>query len=286
VSILPPQGVGVVSSIAFSGTKLADAFHRGLGRPEIYVTIKDNCGYAPRSLHNGIHALNNDVHVGLIVTAGGLIVAQEAARATGATLPFISLIGGTPGAFPCVGQGYFRGGVSLETFAHNPHRVAHLKGLGIPEDKVCLLSNPNSFMSPTEMAAWVAAGRGPVISAGASPGTGPANSVATYAPAFAAIEAAQMRAVVVSADPFFKDTMDDLIEAANHWLAGGEGRRIVYPLHDYQNQTGKCRPMRGHTLHGPDLFEAYELLGRTAAAFLAGQPTSLHTLRISAARDN
>jgi hypothetical protein len=286
VSTLPTQGVGVVSSIAFSGTKLADAFQTGLSRPEIYMTIKDNCGYNPKSLHKGIHALNNDVHVGLIVTAGGLVVAQEAAKAIGATLPFISLIGGTPGDFPSVGQGYFRGGVSLETFAHNPHRVAHLKALGIPESKVCLLSNPNSFMSPAETNAWVAAGRGPVISAGASPGTEPANSVATYAPAFAAIEAANMQAVVVSADPFFKDTMDDLIDAANRWLAGGKGRRIVYPLHDYENGAGKCRPLAGHTLHGPDLYEAYELLGKTAAEFLAGQHTSLQILRISAARDN
>jgi hypothetical protein len=276
----------VLSSISFSGTKLADAFLKGLSRPEIHVAVKDNSGYEPKSLHNGVHALNNDVHVGLIVTAGGLVVAQEAAKPTGATLPFISLIGGTPGAFPCVGQGYFRGGVSLETFAHNPHRVAHLKGLGIPEDKVCLLSNPNSFMSPTEMAAWVAAGRGPVISAGASPGMGPKNSVTTYAPAFAAIEAAQMQAVVVSADPFFKDTMDDLIDAANRWLAAGTGRRVVYPLHDYANPAGRCKPSAGHTLHGPDLGEAYELLGRTAAIFLAGQQTSLQVLRISAARDN
>jgi hypothetical protein len=276
----------VLSSISFSGTKLADAFRKGLARPELYITIEDSCGYDPKSLHKGVHALNNDVHVGLIVTAGGLVVAQEAAKPTGATLPFISLIGGTPGAFPSVGQGYFRGGVSLETFAHNPHRVAHLKGLGIPEDKVCLLSNPNSFMSPAEMAAWVAAGRGPVIGAGASPGTGPKNSVATYAPAFAAIEAAHMQAVVVSADPFFKDTMDDLIDAANRWVGGGKGRRIVYPLHDYENPAGKCRPSAGHTLHGPDLTEAYELLGRTAAAFLAGQHTGLEVLTISGARDH
>lgn len=285
MSALPTQGVGVLSSISFNDTKLADAFQAGLCRPEIYVTIKDNCGYDPKSLQKGIHALNNDVDVGLIVTAGGLVVAQEAAKRTGATLPFISLIGGTPGAFPSVGQGYFRGGVSLETFAHNPHRVAHLGQLGIPENRVCLLSNPNSFMAPTEMAAWVAAGRGPVINAGACPGMGPTNSVATYAPAFAAIEAAHMQAVVVSADPFFKDTMEDLIDAANRWLAGGEGRRIVFPLHDYANAAGKCQPAAGHTLHGPDLCEAYELLGRTAAAFLAGQPTNLQVLKISAARD-
>jgi hypothetical protein len=115
---------------------------------------------------------------------------------------------------------------------------------------------------------------------------GSVNSTATYAPAFAAIEAAHMQAVVVSADPFFKDTMDHLIDAANRWLTGGKGRRIVYPLHDYENTAGKCKPVAGHTVHGPDLGDAHEELGKIAAEFLADRPTSLRISRISAARDN
>lgn len=280
------QGIGVLSSISFDGTNLAGAFLKGLGNPRIYVNIQDNLGYSPKSLHNGIQTLNNDTNVGLIVTAGGLVSAQEAAKATGATLPFISLVGGTPGHFPSPGQGYFRGGVSLETFAHNPHRVSHLKRLGIPEDKVCLLSNPNSHMAPAETAAWVSKGRGPVFTAGASAGLGTSNSATTYRPAFAAIAAADMQAVVVSADPFFKETMEDLIEAANDWLSSGRDRRICYPLHDYANASGRCKPTRGHTLHGPILEEAYELLGKTAADFLAGKPTTLQTIGISNAHDH
>jgi hypothetical protein len=280
------QGIGVLSSISFSGTRLADAFQKGLGSRETYINVQDNRGYDPQSLNHGVHTLNNDVKVGLIVTAGGLVSAQVAARKTGATLPFISLVGGTPGAFPSPGQGYFRGGVSLETFAHNPHRVAHLKALGIPENEVCLLSNPNSYMAAAETAAWVSSGRGPVITAGASTGLGASNSTATYRPAFAAIAAANMMAVVVSADPFFKETMDELIDAANSWIAGGQGRRICYPLHDYMNAAGRCKPTPGHTLHGPVLEDAYELLGKTAAAFLAGQPTTLRALAIGAAHDH
>lgn len=280
------QGIGVLSSISFDGTNLADAFKKGLGNPRIYINVQDNRGYEPKSLHNGVQVLNNDTKVGLIVTVGGLVSAQEAAKPTGATLPFISLVGGTPGHFPSPGQGYFRGGVSLETFAHNPHRVAHLKGLGVPESKVCLLSNPNSHMAAAETAAWVLKGRGPVITAGASAGLGTSNSAATYRPAFAAIAGAGMQAVVVSADPFFKETMDELIDAANSWVSEGKDRRVIYPLHDYANVSGKCKPARGHTFHGPLLEEAYELLGKMAASFLAGQPTTLQTLGISAAHDH
>jgi hypothetical protein len=279
------QGIGVLSSISFRGTKLADAFQKGLGRPEVYINVQDNRGYDPKSLDQAVHTLNNDIKVGLIVTVGGLVSAQAAGAKTGATIPFISLVGGTPGAFPSQGQGYFRGGISLETFAHNPHRVAHLKGLGVPENKVCLLSNPNSHMAAAETAAWVASGRGPVITAGASAGLGTSNSATTYRPAFAAIAAANMSAVVVSADPFFKETMDELIDAANNWIAGGPGRRICYPLHDYANASGKCKPAPGHTLHGPVLEDAYESLGKMAANFLAGQPTTLQTLGINTGRD-
>ncbi len=278
------QGIGVLSSISFAGTPLAAAFRKGLGR-EIYMNVQDNRGYDPQSLNSAVQVLNNDVKIGLIVTAGGLVVAQEAAKKTGATLPFISLVGGTPGVLS-PGQGYFRGGVSLETFAHNPLRTAHLARSGIPEDKICLLSNPNSWMAPTETKAWASSPRGPIFTAGAVTGKGATNSAATYKPAFAAIAAAGMRAVVVSADPFFKETMDDLIEAANEWLAGGKDRRICYPLHDYANHAGRCKPAAGHTLHGPVLEDAYELLGKTAADFLAGQPTRLQTYTLSPPQDH
>jgi len=271
----PTQGIGVLSSIPFAGTKLAAAFDKGFGRAGIYANIKDNCGYDAASLQAAVQALNNDIKIGLIVTVGGLIAAQEAARSTGATLPFISLIGGTPGNFK--GGGYFRGGVSLESFAHNPHRIAHLKSLKIPEEKICLLSNPNSFMSPLERTAWQAAPRGGVFDAGGTAGAGSPNSTATYKAAFGKISAAGMMAVVVSADPFFQATMDDLINEANQWIKAGQGRRICYPLHDYANPSGKCQPIAGHTLYGPDLMEAYALLGQMAAKFLAGQATTLQS---------
>jgi len=279
----PKQGIGVLSSIAFSGTRLEAAFQQGVGTG-VHVTVRDRCGYDSRALHNAVQALNNDIELGLIATVGGLIVAQAAASNTGATLPFISLVGGTPGAFPSPGQGYFRGGVSLETFAHNPHRVAYLRAQhGIAESKICLLSNPNSYMAGVETAAWAAAGRGPVITAGAIKGPGTANDAQTYGPAFRQIDAAGMQAVVVSADPYFKDTMDELITVANAWMAGGKGRRVCYPLNDYA--TGKVKPTAGHTLHGPDLEDAYELLGTTAANFLASRATTLQIVAISAARD-
>ena len=279
----PTQGIGVLSSISFGGTALAAAFQKGLGR-DVPMNVKDNRGYDAKALNEALQALNNDVKLGLIVTVGGLVVAQEAAKETGATLPFISLVGGTPGMFPSLGQGYFRGGVSLETFAQNPHRIAHLASLGIPENKICLLSNPNSYMAAAETAAWTSAARGPVIKAGGTRKGSP-NSTTTYRTAFEKIAQAGMIGVVVSADPFFKETMDELIDVANEWIGQGKGRRICYPLHDYENPAGRCKPAPGYTLHGPMLEEAYESLGRMAAAFLAGQPIGLETLGLSPPRD-
>src|SRR5512146_1277102 len=56
----PTQGIGVLSSISFSGTGLADAFLKGLGR-EVYLNVKDNRGYDAKSLNEALQALNNDI---------------------------------------------------------------------------------------------------------------------------------------------------------------------------------------------------------------------------------
>ena len=61
----PTQGIGVLSSISFSGTGLADAFLKGLGR-EVYLNVKDNRGYDAKSLNEALQALNNDIRIGLI----------------------------------------------------------------------------------------------------------------------------------------------------------------------------------------------------------------------------
>ena len=63
------QGIGVLSSISFDGTKLADAFKKGLGNPQIYITVQDNRSYlVPCKLHSranliaGMHALGYELH--------------------------------------------------------------------------------------------------------------------------------------------------------------------------------------------------------------------------------
>ena len=38
------QGIGVLSSISFAGTKLASAFQKGLGNPRTYINVQDNLG--------------------------------------------------------------------------------------------------------------------------------------------------------------------------------------------------------------------------------------------------
>jgi hypothetical protein len=75
---------------------------------------------------------------------------------------------------------------------------------------------------------------------------------------------ASVKAIVMSADPFFQDTMDELIDAAN-----GTGRYICYPLQAYENTGGTHLPTHGKaTLFGPSLVGAYKLLGQLASIVL------------------
>jgi hypothetical protein len=73
-----------------------------------------------------------------------------------------------------------------------------------------------------------------------------------------------LRAIIISADPFFQASKDALIQAANNWLTGGANRYVCYPLQDYQNpkSSSNNQPTKGRsTLYGPDLNTVYNLLG-------------------------
>jgi hypothetical protein len=97
------------------------------------------------------------------------------------------------------------------------------------------------------------------------------NNAAAYASDFPAIPAT-IKALVVSADPFFQDTKEALIVAANAWIAAaaaGVNRFVCYPSLSYANVTG-TRPTSGYSiLYGPDLVGAYYTLGQLAAAAIA-----------------
>jgi hypothetical protein len=279
--------VAVVSSITFHGTALESEFIAGarIGRDRLHHEDDSNGTYNRQKLAKAIHRFNKDDSIGLIVAVGGLGSAMEAL--SNATKPWIALIGGTPGSFPDSPSKHFRGAVSLEAYVHNDDRISHLTAAhGIPLSQICLLYNPNSACSVSELCAWEALGGAHSVAAGRNDGSGE-NDSTTYGSAFDAI-AGSVRAVMISADPFFQNTKDQLIDAANDWVnAAGTSRRVCYPLRDYANGRATAhQPQAGHcTLHGPKLEDAYRRLGQMAAEVLSGTSSPVVTLPIGRPED-
>jgi hypothetical protein len=253
------SGVGLISSIDCKRA-MKDAFEAGSGvtNPQ----YKCNVGY--KRLDDAVDAFCGDGTIGLIVTVGGLIAYQAANRWS--TKPFISLAGTIP---PDPGD-QFRGSVNLQMYTFNPKRISYLGGKGFEPDQIYLFYNPNSATARDETEAWT--GATPPIE-GTTPGD---NDAGTYPAAFDRITG-QKAAVVISADPFFYDTKNKLIHAANRWVAASSTRYVCYPLQNYKN--GGSAPTTGKaTLYGPTLEQAYGYLGKLAAEVLS-DPTGPVTIK-------
>jgi hypothetical protein len=231
--------------------------------------VKDDLGYDPTRLKNGLDALNKNAGIGLIVTIGGLVTLYQAVN--GATNYFISIFGGRNGV-PSAGTGYFLGGVCLQSYNRNPLRIAKVKSKFniTSDDELCLLSNPNSSMANIEKNGWVS---NRYVSAAIDPGT--ADPLDAFRQAFTdvvAITNPKIKAVIVSADPYFFSKGSALVQAAKEWIdnAPAETRVVCYPLQDYSAYGPKK-----HLLHGPDLKKAYKDLGKKARKILTstGSPT-------------
>ena len=277
------QSIGVISSIKCEAS-FKKAFENALnnnltGGATITPTYKCTLGYDEAPLGNAVKQFVR-AGVGLIVTFGGVVAFNAANKvAYNSATPFLSLVGGTPdqnGAqFPNPGTGQFYGGVSLESYAGNADRIAHLYDKGYQPADICLLYNPNSVMAGAEIAAWTGGTTTPAAGDGAGN-----NDSSNYPAVFAAI---REPAIVVSADPYFHHSRDDLIAAAN-----GSGKYVCYPLYNYRNKRGTNQPNHGHaTLYGPKLEEAMSALGEMAAAVLnTGNPaTDEPFIRMSAPVD-
>jgi hypothetical protein len=243
-------GIGVVSSIKVPPA-LRAAFKRGLNNPDVLIKVEHAASYKKNKLKLKVQQFNADVDIGLIITVGGSIT-YEAADSF-ATKPFLSLVGVTP-ATP--GTKCF-GGVTLQSYQSNPLRIGHLEGKGYAKAQIGLFHNPNSAMASAEKAAWT----------GATPLPGGVNSsgdndFTTYPADFAKLPSS-VTAVVISADPYFQETKDALVDAANT-----SGQYICYPLQDYGGASPKPTHLKA-TLYGPALVDPYALLGERAAKVLA-----------------
>jgi hypothetical protein len=254
------QGIGVVSSIAFTGTDYETQFLQGAGVAAVQSSDGD---YDHHRMATAVQGYNDDPNIGLIVSVGGLGTAMEVLA--NATKPWIALIGAAPGTFPSSQLTYFRGAVSVESYPYNTQRLQYLtQTKHIPLGNICLLFNPNSSCSAVETHDWPSAASPPI-----AVGTYGSNDTTAFPAAFNSIPL-NVTVVVISGDPFFQDRKDDLITAANAWLSGSATRQfVVYPCKEYKNGTTKPTANK-RICHGPSLKNAYNKLGQRAASVLAG----------------
>jgi hypothetical protein len=124
-------------------------------------------------------------------------------------------------------------------------------------------------MNATEVADWqTIAGVNTTIAYGGN--TGGKNNSSHYLNDLNAADSG-IKTMVISADPFFQDTKDKLIKAANDWIAAAAPgtRYVCYPFADYANKNGTHQPTHGAaSWYGPSLSDAYQTLGTIAALAL------------------
>ena len=243
----------VVSTIKLPAT-LMNAFKGGYADSggSLTVDFVDDLGYDRPALRQKFEQLNGDTSVALVVTVGGLIIFKVADNRS--TKKFISLVGGKPDSH----GGSFLGGVSLQSFLMNALRLAHLDDLGYRKNEIGLFQNPNSDMAAKEQNHW----RGGEVRQGgvdANKNNDP-NTFATDLSLFAS----GIKAIVISADPFFQGAKDKLVAAANAVAAGPSGKYFCYPLQDYGAANPAPTPGKS-TLQGPTLAAPYRLLGVCAS---------------------
>lgn len=270
----PRDVVAVISTITFS-KEMKQAIATGVANPNIRLKFVYVGSYKKPKLTNRLSKFDNNGRIKLVVTVGGN-KAYEAAKSTLSNKPFVSLVGTTPNT----PRGMCMGGVTLGSPDGNQARVDHLVSLGATKNKIGLLCNPNSTMHPVEKANWtdpkgIAMAPATIFPAGKS--ATDENDSDTYEAAFEDIVKAGMQAVIVSADPFFQDTMDELVAAAND-----SGVHVTYPLQNYKNAWESPTP--GNAIfQGPDLLTAYGQLGSVASLVLAtgrdqGFPMAISTI--------
>jgi hypothetical protein len=248
----------VVSTIKLDAD-LRIAFEAGAGQKPVYYDGKDYDQIQGFLSHSHLDGPNR-----LIITGGGL-VAFIAARNAITTSKFVSLVGVEPAGN--IGNCY--GGVTFDSVADNTARVAFLVRKGRAVGNIGLFCNRKSTMNATEVAAWQAIPNvNHTIAYGGN--TGNANNATHYLADLNGADAG-ISTMIVSADPFFQDTKDALIDAANQWVAGAAvgARYVCYPLADFANVQGVHQPTGGTaSWYGPSLSDAYQTLGSVASLAL------------------
>jgi hypothetical protein len=270
--------ISVVSAISITPS-FRTSFETGVNDSSVQVHYDPSNGYKKHDLSHLVKAIQNNNSADLIATAGGMAAYEAASSA--ATKPFVSVTGEVPSGPP-----NYKGGVSLQSSPSNSARIALLNTLGFTSPEIGLFYNPNSYMID-EVSNWDnLIGTTTQTFQGGIDGNGDNNKTA-YATDFTAAKIpSAIRALVISADPFFQDTKEQLIAAVNGWIAAGTAagvnRYVCYPTQDYANTSGTTQPTaKKGTLYGPDLANAYNLLGQVAEFALNAASGSPPLIRLA-----
>jgi hypothetical protein len=251
-----PTNVCVVSVIPFAGTSLETSFKAGLGSfPLTYKPPMDKLGYNTNTLKTAVQQAGAD-NATLVVTIGGLIAAMAAKQAS-TTIPFISLAGGTINFYSAPTQN-FKGGLNLNALGNDATYISFLKTLlGTTQNKIGLLYNPNSGIASAEPNVYPFS-----EPAAIDQSTSPTVAAGIYATAFSKFPST-LKAVIVSPDPFFAQTAQQLVAAAN-----SSSFWILYPSSVYLNYSPThC------TIYPPAnvLSALCQTMGSTAVTVASGQ---------------
>jgi hypothetical protein len=129
---------------------------------------------------------------------------------------------------------------------------------------ISLLYNSSSPLARDELIAWQQSDWPKWVPADDHGTPGPAVPINVRKSFNSAFDSIETPVVIVSADPYFQDNKDGLIQAAN-----ASGKFVCYPLNNYRNKEGTHRPAGGRSiLFGPRLEDAIKLMGTLAAARL------------------
>lgn len=274
VGRLAANKVGLLSSIPVPDY-LVQAFKYGTGPGMTHADpeIKD---YVVQSLQNGKNNLKNNKHCNVIATVGGSVV-FEAINQQNNNPVFVSLFGVLPTSTQAADTGNCCGGIAVGGWRSNQARINYLRTkLGCAANEIGLYYNPNSAMSVDEVGDW--------DRINPPPGTEPSSAIrfsgantttktndaarfhqdlnvtANYIPA-------RVRAIIVSADPFFQANKNTLVAELNTW-ATPANRYVCYPLQDYS--SGNPTSTKA-SLYGPNLQSIYRMLGFLAASVIDNQ---------------
>jgi hypothetical protein len=215
-----------------------------------------------QTLNKGVKSLNNDDDVKLIVAVGGLVSAFAAAKHS--EKPYLVLIGQMPdvGDFDFDMDGQFCGGINLDMVAANATRNERIaKAANCRPDEVCLVFNTNARMARAERQAWKNRGWPTVIGGVDADGD---NDDDDFKRVFKrVVKKRNAKAIVISSDPFFARNRDKLVREAN---APNSTLPVCYPSQYFAKAVPA--PTSRDMWYGPDLDEAYRLLGEKAGGLL------------------